>query len=55
MAQPGEAVSDRGQDIDGAIAILNNRGRGEDEYQKSTRVRDDVALSAFHLLAGVIA
>jgi len=55
VAQPGEAVSDRGQNIDGAIAILNNPDRGEDEDQKSTRVRDDVALSAFHLLAGLIA
>src|SRR5665213_2992391 len=54
MAQPGIEISNRGEDADGAIAILNVGGMDLQPDQVAERVDDDVALAALDLLTGII-
>jgi hypothetical protein len=54
LAQPPAQGADRGQEIDGAIAILDVGGVDHQAHQVALRVGNDVALTAFDLLAGVI-
>jgi hypothetical protein len=53
VAQSGIERSDQGQDIDGAVAVLDIGGMDLQADKVSLRVGDDVALAAFDLLAGV--
>ena len=55
MAEPGEAETDRLEDIGCAVAVLNVGSVDEDEQQKATGVSDDMPLAALPLLACIIA
>lgn len=55
MAQPGEAVADRLDEIDRAVTVLNAGGVNRDEQHQPERVGNDVTLAAHDLLARVIA
>jgi hypothetical protein len=55
MAQPGEAIADSFEDIDGPVAVLNIGGMDQDEDQLATSVSNDMPFAAFDLLACVIA
>ena len=55
MAQPGAGGPDRAEHGRGAVAVLNIGGMHDRGDQQAARVGQDVALAAFHLLAGIIA
>lgn len=55
MAQPGIGFSDRGQNGNRAVAVLNVGGMHMQSDQMARSVGDDVALAPIDLLAGVVA
>jgi hypothetical protein len=54
VAQPRAQGPDRGQQIDGAVAVLDVGAVDPQAHQVSLRVGDDVAFAAVDFLAGVI-
>ena len=55
MAQPGVEPTDRGEDIDGAVAVLDIGAMNLQADEMSLGVGDDVALAALDLFPCVIA
>lgn len=54
VTQPGIGFSDRGQDSDSVVAVMNVGGMHLRSNQMACRVGDDMALAPFDLLAGVL-
>jgi len=55
MARPWEAITDRLEHIDGAIAVLNVGSVDENEDQEAADIGDDMPLAPLDLLARVVA
>lgn len=51
MAQPWEAIADRFEHIDGAVAVLNVGSVDEDEDQEAAGIGNDMPLAPFDLFA----